>query len=975
MPPIDSKNSHRVPSATYRVQFNRFFTFKQATELIGYLNALGITDYYASPVLAARSGSLHGYDIVDHGTLNPELGTKEDFVALSDSLREHGMGLIMDVVPNHICVAGSTNEWWNDILENGPGSPFAGFLDIDWTPPKKDLDNKVLLPVLGDQYGRVLEQQEIQLSYQRGAFSVSYYDLKLPIAPRTSIAILNALLESLPAPTEETRADTLELESIITALKNLPPRTETDPERVKERRREKEIIGKRLRALVNASPQIKSALKQVVRTFNGKKGVPESFDRLEELLAEQAYRLCYWRVAADEINYRRFFDVNELAAIRVENPAVFTAVHRLILGLIGEGRVTGLRIDHVDGLYDPEEYLRNLQRACMDALQKSKAAPAQAAQEANCNAGNACYVVVEKILGRGAQLRTSWPTCGTTGYDFLNLVNGLFVDSQNESAFHKLYQRFTGLQQTFSETAYRSKKLILRAAMSGELFVLARKLDKISEQHRYTRDFTLNSLQYALGELIACFPVYRSYIRPDDSSVNEEDARYIRSAVRSAMSRNPAVSPSIFDFIASLLMLRDPEGLTDEERAERREFVLRFQQLTGPVTAKGVEDTAFYRFYPLASLCEVGGDPSLFGISTREFHHECELRLSRTPHTMLATSTHDTKRSEDVRARINVLSELPTRWYRAVRHWQNLTRDQKKSVDGSPAPDSNEEYLLYQTLIGAWPSMNSDSTESFVHRIQEYLRKAIREAKIHSSWLSPNEEYEQAVSDFVRDILSPDHPFAAELNRFQNSISRAGVFNSISQTLLKITAPGVPDFYQGAEIQDFSLVDPDNRRPVDYDTRRSMLASLQRDQNAVKLTEELLATEQNDVLKLFVTMRALNLRRNLRELFHSGEYIALQTSGERGRHVVAFARRLDKKIVVVIATRFFTALENGTRLPIGKEVWKDTRAVMKKEFAGCYREAFTERTVCATPMHDQSSFSIAETCAHLPVALLERISE
>ena len=498
----------QVPRATYRLQFNHRFTFADATKLVDYFDRLGVTDYYASPLLAARPGSLHGYDVIDHSRLNPELGTHEEFSELGTRLRKRGMGLVLDVVPNHTCIAGAMNEWWLDVLENGPGSPYAFFFDIDWHPPKQDLDNKVLLPMLGNQYGRVLENREIQLSYHRGAFHANYYEIRLPIAPRTSIPVLKVILEESNPQLEETNQYRQELESIITALEHLPPRTETDPERVKERRREKEIIKRRLSHLITSSNEIRQALKNVLRDLNGKKDAPDSLNRLEELLADQAYRLCYWRVASDEINYRRFFDINDLAAIRVEEPRVFEAVHELIFQLMREGAVTGLRIDHIDGLYDPDQYLLDLQKAFTNAV-------AVSGRSAGPRAKKNCYVVVEKILNRNEQLREGWQAHGTTGYEFLNLLNGLFVDARHESTFRNIYQRFTGKKESFAEAAFEAKKLILRVAMPSELYMLARRLDHISEQHRASRDFTLRSLEAALAEVIACFPVYRSYIRPD----------------------------------------------------------------------------------------------------------------------------------------------------------------------------------------------------------------------------------------------------------------------------------------------------------------------------------------------------------------------------------------------------------------------------------------------------------------------------
>jgi (1->4)-alpha-D-glucan 1-alpha-D-glucosylmutase len=964
----------RIPVATYRLQFNRQFTLKQAAEITAYLRELGISDCYASPLFAARQGSPHGYDVIDPTKLNPDLGTRDDFNEFSVGLERRGMGLIMDVAPNHMCIAGSGNQWWNDVLENGPSSPYASFFDIDWRPPKQNLKDKTLLPTLGDQYGRALENQEIRLAYHRGAFFASYYETKLPIAPRTSILILNAALDELKNRLDETHPHWLELESIITALSHLPPRTETDPERVRERRREKEVIKRRLSALVAESREVNSALKMTIAKFNGRRGDPRSFDLLEELLAEQAYRLCFWGVAADEINYRRFFDINELAAIRVEQPEVFAAVHELVFRLIREGRVTGLRVDHVDGLYDPEQYLRDLQEGCRKSLCHSAAG-------LSCNAPQSaidrpCYVVVEKILGHDERLRESWAVYGTTGYDFLNLLNGLFVDSQSEGAFRKLYRRLAGVESDFVNVAYESKKLILRVLMSSELHVLARRLDRISEQSRYTRDFTLNSLQYALGEVIACFPVYRSYIRPDAEEVGEDERRYISKAIRDAKGRNPTISPSIFDFIESLLSLRDPEGISDEQRRERREFVMRFQQLTGPVTAKGIEDTAFYRFYPLASLCEVGGDPSRFGVSAGVFHRHNRERLTLWPHTMLATSTHDTKRSEDARARINALSEIPARWYRAVRRWRIMNHALKTMIEERHAPDSNEEYLFYQTLIGVWPleSMDEQGRQSFIQRIQEYMIKAIREAKVHSSWLNPNEEYEQAARDFVSGILTEDGAFVQDFTEFQAPIARAGMFNSLSQTLLKITVPGVPDFYQGTEIWDFSLVDPDNRRLVDYEHRKRLLDSLRANvDDRAAMVDELMRNAEDGRIKMFVTVGALNYRQNNRDLFERGEYLPLQPAGERERHVISFARRLDDKAVIIVATRFFVRLINGSHPPVGAKAWGDTSVLMNDELAGYYRDLFTGAIICSRLRPDgDAELRLAKALAHMPVALLER---
>jgi (1->4)-alpha-D-glucan 1-alpha-D-glucosylmutase len=943
------------PTATYRWQFNHQFTFAQAAALVDYLHELGLSNVYASPLTRARAGSLHGYDVVDPTRLNPELGSREAFNEFTARLKQHGMGLVLDVVPNHMCIAGAENEWWNDVLENGPSSVYARYFDIDWQPPKQNLQNKVLLPILGDQYGRVLENQQLQLGYQRGAFFVKYYETKLPIAPRSSSLLLQAVCNQLSQHLSEDDPQRLELESILTALSHLPPRTETDPEKIRERRREKEVIKRRLSALVSASREVRRKLLRVIEEWNGKPGDPHSFDHLEELLAEQAYRLCYWRVAADEINYRRFFDVNELAAIRIEEPEVFNAVHELALRLVREGHVTGLRIDHIDGLRDPAQYLRALQRNCAKALKHAAPRPT--------NGTLACYVVVEKILGADEHLHETWATAGTTGYDFLNLLNGVFVARHNERPFRQIWERLTGERARFADVVYESKKLILSTAMSSELHVLARRLDRVSEQHRYSRDFTLNSLQDALGEVIACFPVYRSYVlnNGNDPTISEEDRRHIALAVRRAQRRNPTISPTTFDFIRSLLLLEEPEGLNDEQRAERRDFVLRFQQLTGPVTAKGVEDTSFYRYYPLASLCEVGGEPSRFGISLETFHTANQYRLAHWPHSMLATSTHDTKRSEDVRARLNVLSEIPGRWYRAVRRWERLNRELKPLVDEASAPDAREEYLLYQTLLGAWP-LSGGVDEQFIQRMQDYMRKALREAKLHSSWLSPQEEYEQAVNTFIERLLAPESAFLTDFVEFQAPLTRAGLFNSLAQTLLKITAPGVPDFYQGTEVWDLSLVDPDNRHPVDYAHRQALLAALR-----AQTLEQVLRQPENGGPKLWLTSRALNFRRQQRELFERGAYLPLAAQGERAQQVIAFARQREGQTVLAVTGRFFTQLPD----PGAGEAWSDTTLILPEGSVNCFHDVLTDRSVCAQPQGNASVLPLAEVFAQWPLALLE----
>jgi len=590
---------------------------------------------------------------------------EEQLVEFAYGLRSRDMGLILDTVPNHMCIAHPSNGWWVDVLENGPSSPFARFFDIDWDPPKADLKNKVLLPVLGDQYGKVLENQQIKITCEGGTFALHFYEFVLPVAPRTWTLLLEPVLEKLRPILGESDSAVVELASIVTALTYLPLRTETDQARVKERLREKEVIKGRLSALTETSADVRAAIDVSLTEINGVKGDPRSFDRLERLLEDQAYRLSFWGVATDEINYRRFFDINELAAIRVEEPEVFDAVHRLTLRLVQQGLITGLRIDHVDGLLDPGQYLRLLQKRCAEAQARNIEHPHSAV-----DSGRAYpfYVIAEKILTGPERLSKDWPVYGTTGYEFLNMLNSVFVEDRNGEQFRDLYGRFTGAQPDFRELVYQCKRLVLRASMSGEQNMLARRLDRISEQHRWSRDFTLNSLGRVLAEVIACFPVYRSYVTAT-GELTDDDRRYIRSAISHAKRRNPALSPSAFDFLASVLLLEHPKGLDEAARAERLQFTLQFQQLTSPVNAKGYEDTALYRFYPLASLNEVGGGPAPFGLSVQAFHAGNVRRLEEWPHGLSATTTHDTKRSEDVRARINVLSEIPDEWERAIWRW------------------------------------------------------------------------------------------------------------------------------------------------------------------------------------------------------------------------------------------------------------------------------------------------------------------
>lgn len=958
-------SSLRIPTATYRLQFNHYFTFNHAYQIIDYLYELGISDYYASPIMRARPGSLHGYDTLDHNQINPEIGTEESLEQLATGLAQKGMGFLLDIVPNHMCIVG-TNKWWNDVLENGPSSLYAKYFDIVWNSPKVKLKNKILLSVLDRHYGNVIENKEIKVVYEGGAFFIEFKEGRFPVNPRTWRLILEPASKEAALKLSAEDPYLLEFESILTALSHLPSITETDPEKCRERNREKEIIKKRLALLLEESPISFQVVQNSLATLNGYSGDLYSFDLLEELLESQAYRLSYWRVTNDEINYRRFFDINELASIRAEDEEVFASIHELYLQLVKRKWVTGFRIDHVDGLFDPQQYFQRLQKACVEALKDEKLSDQEE---------RPFYVIVEKILEGHEQLPLQWNVWGTTGYDYLNLLNGLFISVNSERILRKFYEGFTEQRETMAQIVYTCKKLILLVSMSSELYILARHLEDVAEQHRLSRDYTLESLGSALRDMIACFPVYRSYIRLNDQEVSAEDKKYIKGAIQQAKKLNPASDPSIFDFIESVLLLQDPIGLNEKQIAYRRNFIMRFQQLTGPVMAKGLEDTTFYRYYPLVSLNEVGMDPYSFGTSIQTFHHKNQQRLAQWPHTLLTTFTHDTKRSEDVRARINALSEKPEEWIKAVERWRAYNQDKKTDLDQSEVPSLNEEYLLYQTLVGSWPlySMDASARAQYIDRIDKYMNKALREAKIHTSWINPSESYEKAMQDFIHKILTLDSAnyFLKDLMEFVQPVMRAGLFNSLSQTILKITSPGIPDFYQGSELWEFTLVDPDNRHPIDYSYRYQLLKDLKEKakQNKSELVTHLLETPEDGRIKLYITSELLNFRRTYGKLFQEGTYIPLKIEGEKQDHICAFARLHEDQCIIVATGRFFTHFTSP--LPIGEQVWHGTALSPQSSLKGRYQDLFSGAQI---DIESEQALDVALIFSKLPLTILYRIS-
>jgi (1->4)-alpha-D-glucan 1-alpha-D-glucosylmutase len=939
-----------IPRATYRLQLNAGFTFRHAIAVVPYLAALGISHVYCSPYFRARAGSTHGYDVVDHNSFNPEIGTAQEFESFVSTLRAHDMGHIVDIVPNHVGILGADNAWWMDVLENGEASAYAGFFDIDWAPPNPERAHKVLVPVLGAPYGIALERGELQLRFEPagGSFAVFYHAHRMPLDPRTYPRILD-------------RAAALvtngELEIIRRGLATLPDRRATSAEQIAERGQAKTQQQQRLAALVAVNPAVEAALEAAVRSFNGTAAEPASFDALHELLEQQAYHLAYWRAAADDINYRRFFDVNDLAALRVDNEAVFEVTHRLLLQLIGAGKIDGLRVDHVDGLYDPAGYVRRLQRRINEVR--------------GTDWPRALYLVVEKITASFEHLPQDWPVHGETGYHFANVVNRMLIDSATRVRMDRVYRGTTGETREWRDVAYECQQLVLRRSLASELNVATNQLTRIARAHRSTRDFTFNTLRHALAEVIACFPVYRTYIA---TSVADSDRRYIEWAIGTARRRRAASEGSVFDFVRAALLLELPV-LSDAQLRAVRAFVMKFQQITAPITAKGIEDTALYRFNRLISLNEVGGEPGLYGGGVRAFHADAEQRLRHWPHEMLATSTHDSKRSEDVRARLDVLSEMTTPWRDAVRRWMRINRSRKRDLDGDAAPSANDEYHFYQTLLGSWPagSMDPAAAGAYRERLEAYMIKAVREAKLRTSWTEPDSAYEEALLQFVRAVLEPrdSNLFLADFLEFQRAPARFGLYNSLSQTLLKLTAPGMPDVYQGNELWDFSLVDPDNRRPVDYGQRRAWLDALQ--QHGSGALPQLLEHIEDGRCKLLLTAKALQLRRARPQLFSHGDYRRLSVHGERAQHVCAFARHHAGRTLLVIAPRLYRRLlDDPALLPLGEAVWQDTLIELPREERSrdTFRNVLDDAQLAPVRRGTLLGIPVARALAAFPVAML-----
>lgn len=929
----------KIPKSTYRLQLNKDFTFNDARNLIPYLKKLGISHCYISPVFKARSNSTHGYDIIDHSDFHPSIGTKQDFYEFSDELHRNNMGLIIDIVPNHVGI-NSENKWWMDILENGSSSLYANHFDIDWHPIKKELHNKVLLPILGDHYGYVLENGlfDLRLNKSNGKLTLHYYDHIMPINPSSYPLILNHRIDVLASRIGSSNIDYLEYRSIITEFNNLPVFDENTQDKIEERQREKEIAYNRLKNLVEKNTTVEEFISENLLEFKAKENDPVSWNLLHNLLEEQAYRLAYWRVSVDEINYRRFFDVNDLAAICVENPTVFTATHNFILELIKHGKVDGLRIDHPDGLLDPTSYFKTLQ------LEAAKRLNLEISENEDLSLSSEklpIYISAEKILAPFEKLNNEWAIHGTVGYEYLNSLNGLFIKRENEKKFTSIYNRFTNTKLDFQELVIKCKKIIMRTTLTAELSVLSNYLNRISENYFISRDFTLNNIRNALVEVIAHFPVYRTYITTLE--VSDKCSDYIKWAVRAAQKHNHSMEPSIFEFIEKVLLLEFEKDTESDLFNEILKFTMKLQQYTGPLMAKGMEDTSFYRYNRLVSLNEVGGEPNHFGVLISDFNQQSIERLESTPYNMLSTSTHDTKRSEDVRARISVLSELPEVWQKKVNKWSQLNRSKKTKSENSLMPDKNDEYLFYQTLLGIWPYeiKNNEEIDELSQRLEEYMLKAIREAKLHTSWININNEYEDAVKNFIKKVIVSynKHPFWREFLPFQKHVARLGYINSISQTIIKFTSPGIPDIYQGNETLSFRFVDPDNRKNVDYCVIENMLDEIfyvvEQGVEKSELPESLenkLLDYQNGYAKLFVTSSLLKFRNDKTSLVLHGEYIPLEVNGNNSENIIAYARKHKNETFLTIAPRFLNNLMlESSNLP-ASDNWLNTCIKLPSNF-------------------------------------------
>lgn len=925
-----------VPLATYRIQLRPGFGFAQCREILPYLATLGISHVYASPIFKARTGSTHGYDVCDYQLLNPELGTTQEFEQLMAGCKSLGLGWIQDIVPNHMAVSGE-NGMLVDVFENGDLSRYINYFDIEWDHPYKSMAGRMLAPFLGVYYSQALENAEIQLQFDQEGFSINYYDLKFPLRIDSYVKILTYNIKSLRDTIGRDNPDYMRVLGILYNVKGL-----TDEKRESERYDQINFIKHLLIELYHASEPFHEFIDTNINTFNGKNTSIQGdrFALLDDLLAEQYFRLSFWKVAGEEINYRRFFSINDLISLRVEDEAVFDHNHKLILEHVRDQTFSGLRVDHIDGLYDPTAYLQRLRSQAADA-----------------------YIVVEKILAQEEPLPGFWPVQGTTGYDFLNLVCGLFVNHEQEGAFQRVYSVFSRMKKSLADILADKKRNIIGRHMAGDVDNLARLIKTVSSLERQSIDITMLALKQAITEVLVQFPVYRTYISRDEA--RPADLSFIRATIQSTRLANPELNFEL-DFLERFLLLEFGENMDLTGKTEWTHFVMRFQQVTGPLLAKAMEDSTFYVMNRLLCLNEVGGDPGHFGIPAQDWHTAIQNRMEQWPATMNATATHDTKRGEDARMRLAALSELPELWRDALKAFSQSARGKKQRIGSRLVPDRNEEYFLYQTLLANMPFSGQEAA-TFGQRLAPYLVKAMREAKEHSNWLSPDERSEQVYATFAANLLKPGpkNLFANHFEVLWKRIARLGLVNSLSQALLKATAPGLPDYYQGTELWDFSMVDPDNRRPTDFVLRQKMLQELEDAfaQDRKKLLRALLERPEDGRIKLFLIWRSLAARREHAALFARGEYHPLAFEGSRQEMVFGFARALDSEVAVTLVPRMFAkAAGEEARYPLGS-FWEDTR--LRLPGAGSLLDVFTGQAFAAGEMA-----SMKDIFRDLPFALL-----
>lgn len=921
------------PVGTYRIQFTPSFDFKSAKDIISYLAELGISHIYASPIFKPRKGSRHGYDVVNPKRLNPELGTREDFEELIEDLEIHGLKWIQDFTPNHMAYD-YKNRMLRDVLENGQSSQYFDFFDIEWDHPCRKIRGKLLAPFLEKGYKETLEEGSIRLNYRESGLTVEYHELKFPLKMESYTEVLSSISDKLKGKLRTSHSDYRSFLETLHVLGNLSSKPA-------ERDNQVNFVKDTLWELYTKNEEFKSLLDRRIEVLNGEKGKTGSFNFLKELLSEQLFVLSFWKIANKKINYRRFFTVNFLICLRMEENNVFQHVHSLLFKLIEQGKIDGLRIDHIDGLYDPTKYLKKLREIADEE-----------------------YIVVEKILDLNEKLPHFWPVQGTTGYKFLNYVNGSFCVQENEEEFNQIYSRFSGIKKPYKDLLYEKKKLIMDRYMTGDLNNLTRLMHRILKSGKHGKEITFQKLKRGLREVMALLPVYRTYITKE--RFPPDDKQILRQTLKEARHKKQKLTHTLH-FIEKVLLLESEER-TRGKKEQQLQFIRRWQQFTGPIMAKGLEDTTLYIYNRLLSLNEVGGKPNKFGIPLQEFHDFNKKRANPDSQSLNTTSTHDTKRGEDVRARINVLSEIPREWENKIETWNRLNHKKKKTVNGEKVPDKNEEYLIYQTLLGAFPFNFKGNNAEFTERIKRYLVKSLREAKIHSSWLEPDKEYEKASTSFVEDILNPSvkNQFLKDFLSFQRKVVHYGILNSLSQTIIKITSPGTPDFYQGTEIWDLNLVDPDNRRPVNFEKRKRMLQDIKSkvEKGTSSLIEELLSNPEGGKVKLFLILMTLKTRGENPQLFQKGSYIPLEGQGKFKEHIISFARVYREKWIVTVAPRFLTDLIDKGEFPLG-QVWEDTEIPLPEN-----SPSFWENTITGEKIKSKKALPVKETLQKFPVALI-----